>query len=542
MEPDILRILSILGRPLTNQVEYSQRLIETGDEYLRTAGLAALLEFSVCPPALWEQAVRSSRHGLVASKAFKFFLDNYEYELAEGVAAAVDAAEKPETAKLMRATIRLDASLLIEMHARQFLVDGRSEHLIAAADEAEKAHGWRASIIWLARATALQPIRVDEAYRLLRVLETANQFETIEEILAIFARGRVFGEMQAIFGGLLKLRRKDFKGAIQAVAKLRLQEMKGGAARLCQINAEALDGLGQYRDAYKWYRLLNKQGVLPGLDKRDFMAAIDRLAGVSYPTLSDDKRGDTVMMTGFPRSGTTLLEHALSAHPSIETFEEIPSVTSLALAIDRAVAAGINSESERREAFESARRRYYKELDRRRTKPGASVLIDKLPLRSAWIQILERFFPRQRYIFSIRHPYDVVLSCFKQHFTPNMAMENFRTLEDSCDLYDRVMSLWFGVFPGESERVLYVRYEELVVNFEEQLKRTLAFLQLPWSDDVLHFADLSDSRRVATPSYAKVRAGLGLGVQTSWRNYRFAFDNPHGAKLHKWIDRFGYER
>jgi hypothetical protein len=87
-----------------------------------------------------------------------------------------------------------------------------------------------------------------------------------------------------------------------------------------------------------------------------------------------------------------------------------------------------------------------------------------------------------------------------------------------------------------------VRYEELVVNFEEQLKRTLAFLQLPWSDDVLHFADLSDSRRVATPSYAKVRAGLGLGVQTSWRNYRFAFDNPHGAKLHKWIDRFGYER
>lgn len=542
MEPDILRILAVLGRPLTNQVEYSQRLIEAGDEYLRVAGMAALLEFSLWPPALWEQAVQASRYGLVASKAFKFFLDNYEYELAERVAAVVEASEKPETAERMRLAIRLDAPRLIDMFARQFLHDGRTEHLISTADQAEKAHGWRASIIWLARATALQPIRVDEAYRLLRVLETASQFEAIEEILGIFARGRVFGEMQAIFDGLLKLRSKDFKGAMQSVAKLRLAEMRGGAARLCQINAEAHEGLGQYRDAFKWYRQLNKQGMQPGVDKRDFMAAIERLSKISYPALADDARTDTVMMTGFPRSGTTLLEHALSAHPSVETFEEIPSVTSMALAIDRAVEAGIKGESERREAFERARARYYVELDRRRTRSGANVLIDKLPLRSAWIQILEHFFPKQRYVFSIRHPYDVVLSCFKQHFTPNMAMENFRTLEDACDLYDRVMSLWFGVFPGESERVLYVRYDELVTNFEEQVKRTLAFLGLPWNDAVLHFANLSESRRVATPSYAKVRAGLGLGVQTSWRNYRFAFDNPHGAKLHKWIDRFGYER
>jgi hypothetical protein len=542
LEPDILRILSILGRPLTNQIEYSQRLIETGDEYLRVAGMAALLEFSLWPPALWEQAVQASKHGLVASKAFKFFVDNYEYELAERVAAVVEASEKPETAERMRAAIRLDAPRLVDMHARQFLHDGRTEHLIGAADQAEKAQGWRASVIWLARATALQPIRVDEAYRLLRVLETANQFDAIEEILGIFARGRVFGEMQAIFGGLLKLRKKDFKGAMQAVSKLRLAEMRGGAARLCQINAEAHEGLGQYRDAYKWYRLLNKQGMQPGLDKREFMAATERLSGISYPTLSEDKRADTVMMTGFPRSGTTLLEHALSAHPSVETFEEIPSVTSMALAVDRALDAGIKGESERREAFERARARYYVELDRRRAKPGATVLLDKLPLRSAWIEILEHFFPKQRYIFSIRHPYDVVLSCFKQHFTPNIAMENFRTLDDACELYDRVMTLWFGVFPGESDRVLYVRYDELVTNFEEQVKRTLAFLGLPWSDEVLHFANLSESRQVATPSYAKVRAGLGLGVQTSWRNYRFAFDNSHGAKLHKWIDRFGYER
>ncbi len=123
-----------------------------------------------------------------------------------------------------------------------------------------------------------------------------------------------------------------------------------------------------------------------------------------------------------------------------------------------------------------------------------------------------------------------------------MAMENFRKLEDACTLYDRVMSIWFGVFPGDSDRVLYVRYDDLVTDFENEVRRTLAFLGVDWSDDVLRFAEISEGRRVATPSYDKVRSGLSLGIQSHWKNYRFALDNPHGAKLHKWIDRFGYER
>ena len=74
------------------------------------------------------------------------------------------------------------------------------------------------------------------------------------------------------------------------------------------------------------------------------------------------------------------------------------------------------------------------------------------------------------------------------------------------------------------------------------MRRALAFLGVDWSDEVLRFAELSDGRKVATPSYGKVRGGLGIGVQSSWENYRFVFDTPHGAKLHKWVDRFGYER
>lgn len=545
MDPDVLRMLAVLSKPLTNQIEYSQRLIKSPDEYVRVAGIAALLDLAALPREQWEEAVLESRHGAVAARAFRFFVASFEYEFAEKVVSVFAPSDKFSVAERMRASLQMDSRRLVELHARQFLNDGGVEHLMEAAEQAEVSGGWASAIVWLARATVLQPIVPGGAYRLLRVLETANQFDLIEQVLEIFGKGGVFPEVRSIFRGVLFLHRKDPKGALQSLAKLRVSDIRGGAslqARLCQIRAQASEELGQYREALKWYREFNKQGVEKGADKRAYLATIERLARVNYPALSEDPRRDHFMMLGFPRSGTTLLEHAFAAHHEVETFEEIPSLTSMILSIEQVVEDRIDGEAQRREAFERARCRYYDEIDRRKSKTRARIFVDKLPIRTAWIQILEKFFPEKRYIFSIRHPHDVVLSCFKQSFTPNAAMENFRTLEDACEFYDRIMSIWFGVFPTESDRVLYVRYDELVTDFEKQVKRALAFVGVDWSDEVLRFSELSEGRKVATPSYGKVRSGLGLGVQSSRENYRFAFDTPHGAKLQKWVERFGYER
>ena len=545
MDPEVLRMLSILGRPLTNQVEYSRRMIQSPDEYVRIAGIAALLEFAALPREHWDLAVSEARHGAVAGRAFRFFVASFDYERAKRVASAFAPLDKPLASEEMQAVLGADSRRLVDISARKFLNDAKVEHLMAAAEHAEAASGWREAIIWLARATVIQPIVPAGAYRLLRVLETANQFDSIEELLAIFEKGGVFSEVRSIFKSVLLLQRKDPKGALESLSKLRVSDIRGGPtiqARLCQLRAQAHEALGQYRDAWKWYQEFNKQGVVPGLDKRAYLATVERLSRIDYPLPSDDQRAGHVMMLGFPRSGTTLLEHALSAHPEIETFEEIPSLTRMIVEIERTVERASAGDAERRSGFEQARRHYYDEIDRRKAKPGARVFVDKLPIRTAWIRVLEKFFPEQRYIFSIRHPYDVVLSCFKQYFTPNSAMENFRTLEDACEFYDRVMSIWFGVFPAENERVLYIRYDELVTDFENQVRRALAFLNVGWSDEVRRFAELSDARKVGTPSYGKVRSGLGIGIQSSWQNYRFAFDTPHGKKLQKWVDRFGYER
>jgi len=37
-----------------------------------------------------------------------------------------------------------------------------------------------------------------------------------------------------------------------------------------------------------------------------------------------------------------------------------------------------------------------------------------------------------------------------------------------------------------------------------------------------------------------VRQGLGIGVQTAWRNYRFLYESDAARPLKKWVEFFGY--
>jgi hypothetical protein len=133
-----------------------------------------------------------------------------------------------------------------------------------------------------------------------------------------------------------------------------------------------------------------------------------------------------------------------------------------------------------------------------------------------------------------------VLSCFKQRFTPNPAMENFRSIDSAIRLYDIVMTEWFKFHTLEDENVCYVRYDDLVTDFDNTSKRVLDFLGLEWDDSIRDFSNSAHNRAAKTPSYQKVRQGLSIGVQTQWKNYRFAFQGESGKLLEKWAEFFGY--
>ena len=67
-------------------------------------------------------------------------------------------------------------------------------------------------------------------------------------------------------------------------------------------------------------------------------------------------------------------------------------------------------------------------------------MVDKNPLRTLHARALRNLLPEQRYIFCIRHPYDVVLSCMRNNFVANAAMESFRSFEQGVRFFVFAMS------------------------------------------------------------------------------------------------------
>ena len=250
-----------------------------------------------------------------------------------------------------------------------------------------------------------------------------------------------------------------------------------------QLKAESLDKIGEYHGAYAAFEKMNAVGRSKTVSPKTFPLEVTRRAAfVVEPLPRDSRELACLTLTGFPRSATTLLGTVLEAHPEIEAFEEIPAFLRLASYVNRhAEASGGRVTAD---VGIEGRTRYYAELERRSRKPDAKWRIDKLPANSAEAAFLAKVFPDKRYIFSIRHPYDVVLSCFRQSFVVNSAMESFRSIADAAALYDFVMTQWFKVHALDDPATCYVRYEELVDQFEPTVRRLLGFIGADWSESV----------------------------------------------------------
>ena len=81
------------------------------------------------------------------------------------------------------------------------------------------------------------------------------------------------------------------------------------------------------------------------------------------------------------------------------------------------------------------------------------------------------------------------------------------------------MDHWARVLPG---RVLTVQYEEVVSDFETQVRRLLEFCGLPWQDACLRFYE--SDRPVRTPSAEQVRQPIYDRSVGHWRHYERHLD------------------
>jgi hypothetical protein len=253
-----------------------------------------------------------------------------------------------------------------------------------------------------------------------------------------------------------------------------------------------------------------------------------------FPTGTPD--GSAFVM-GFPRSGTTLLQQRLQAHPGVATLDELPLVD--AAVGDAAPGANLAEATERAtepNVAQAIREGWWRRVNTR-LPPRDGVVIDKLPLNLLRVELLANAFPASPMIVVLRDPRDAVLSACLQDFELNAATAQCATLERCADLYARAFGRWLQV-REHLPQALEVRYEALVNDPETTLRAVLTHLGLPWDPAVLAPVP---ARTVNTPSYRDVQAPIYARSVGRWRAFEAQLA-PVLPTLAPFVEAFGYPR
>jgi tetratricopeptide (TPR) repeat protein len=348
------------------------------------------------------------------------------------------------------------------------------------------------------------------------------------------------------------IRAFDFRRAKKFAEGLAALEQVPGdieSARHAHLMGQLLDGVGRYDEAFAAYDHMNELLSDDGSGPEERAAAYRTLLRDRYDQLTDawvarwrpetkpDPRPSPVFLVGFPRSGTTLLDTMLMGHPSIEVLEEeatLHKAFDLFQDYD-----GMPEASD--EQIQAARDAYFeKAASLTPLKPG-NLLVDKNPLAMNATPFIRRLFPDARIILAVRHPLDVVLSCYITNFRLNAGMANFVRLDTTAELYDisfRYLDRVQEIMPTPMHTVVY---ENVVADRDRELRALFDFLQLDWHDAVLDHETTAKGRgRIKTASYAQVVEPIYKRSAGRWQNYRKHLE-PIIPVLKPWIDKFGYE-
>ncbi|CAM5339514.1 sulfotransferase [Rhodanobacter lindaniclasticus] len=252
-------------------------------------------------------------------------------------------------------------------------------------------------------------------------------------------------------------------------------------------------------------------------------------------------RDSPVFVVGFPRSGTTLLEQMLDAHPDFQSMDERAYIHEL---IERMEAVGQPYPADLgnlSQADTNALRDSYRRLVARvLPELGKHRLVDKNPLNMQCLPMIMRLFPHARIILCLRHPCDVLLSCSMQPFRSPAFMVLCSSLQRLAQGYVRAFEQWQRDVDLFGPQLLVWRYESVVSDLDGQAARLARFLDLADAAPMLRFAEHARARRyISTPSYAQVTEGVHRKAVGRWQNYHEHFA-PVLPLLQPWIDRYDY--
>jgi tetratricopeptide (TPR) repeat protein len=261
---------------------------------------------------------------------------------------------------------------------------------------------------------------------------------------------------------------------------------------------------------------------------------LDSWTPAVYP--KSDERASPAILLGFPRSGTTLLDTMLMGHPGVQVIEERPALVH----VEHSLSDKVGLSTMDAAAVRAARDEYWQEVSGYVELRPNSLLVDKSPLYLNKVAIIHRLFPDARFIRAVRHPMDVVLSCYITNFRPNAAMANFLDLRQAAELYDQSMGAFEEAWKLLDLPVHTVAYERMIADRDTELRPLFDWLGLDWCEDALdHQATAAKRGIITTASYSQVHEPLYTRSAGRWTRYAKQLE-PVREILEPWIGRLGY--
>ncbi|HEX3431598.1 MAG TPA: sulfotransferase [Rhizomicrobium sp.] len=224
-----------------------------------------------------------------------------------------------------------------------------------------------------------------------------------------------------------------------------------------------------------------------------------------------------IFIIGMQRSGSTLVEQILSSHSAIEAAGEIDEIRRI---IEEHVAPmcgenyplGVNrlGQSDLRALGEK-----YLELTRRHRPLGRPFFVDKCPSNFWHLGFIHSILPQARIIDARRHPVACCYSNFTMNFREGLPI-SYRLAELGRHYTDyvRLMAHFDRVMPGKIHRVIY---ENLVTDFDAEVRRMLDFIGLPYEPACSEFH--KNERALESLSSEQVRSPIFTDSLDRWRRY-----------------------
>jgi len=354
---------------------------------------------------------------------------------------------------------------------------------------------------------------------------SAGRFGVAEEILRdLIEKDR---EAPSAFAALT-LARKMASDDVALVERMAERYEKAGALDDAEKMAvsyalgKSYDDLRDFASAIRWFDEANSLSLRQHEKTRPFHPEqarefTDFLIELSSPDrirAAASKGNDSnlpLFVVGMMRSGTTLTESILSAHPRVKGAGEQAFWTERTIDFIEPGPSGLRYDAE---LVRWLAGEYLKLIDPKDDE--ILHVVDKNPGNFDLAGILHGSYPRSKILHLKRHAVDNLLSIWMTPISGNVRYASSR--ENLVFVYREHLRLWKHwreVLPAD--RFTTVSYEDLTSRPEETIRSMLGFVELDPADAC--FSPEKNVRSVLTPSVYQVRQPINPSSQERWRNY-----------------------